>query len=90
MSGNNGRVYEMHSTSGTPFCIKDSDGVVIHDFKDPGVLRKIERDDTQIIVTVNPDRGNSEHKFFFPFGSLGLEIVFGRGSFAHDAKNGRF
>lgn len=90
MSDGNGRIYEMQPTSCIPFYLKGPDGAILHDFEEPGIPRKVERDDNQIIVTTNPGQENLERKFFFPLGSQGLEIVYGRRSVGRGLRNGRF
>jgi len=82
----NGRIYEIQQITCTPFCLKTPDGV-IHDFDGCVTPRKIERDDTQIIVTINPGQKGREGKAFFP---LGTEIDYGNRSSVRNLRNGRF
>ena len=90
MDGGNNRVFELHPTSPDPFCLKNADGVMILDLSDSVAPKKIERDDKQVIVTLYPGYEGREHKFFFPFGDRGLEIIYGRQPFVRDSRNGRF
>jgi len=86
----NGHVHVIQSTTCTPFCLKNADGIIVHKFDDLGVPRKIERDDIQLIVTINPDSNGRERKFFFPIGPQGIEIIYGRRSIDRGPRNGRF
>jgi|GEM_PF-3426505 len=90
MSEGNGRLYEIQSTTCTPFCLKSPEGVILQKFEESGIPRKIERDDNQLIVTANPGQENLERKFFFPFGSQGLEIIYGRNPSNRGFRNNRF
>lgn len=84
MNGENGRIFEIQPESCAPFFLKTSDGV-FHDFSDSSAAKKIERDDTQIIVTVNPGQERHESKHFFP---LGVEIIYGRRLFSRGMMTG--